>query len=163
MLLAVKQLRNMADSGVRRDRALNRITSLVRDRATLTRTDLARVESEQAYATVAQLKDIALMSATSVASQIDLFMRQLLTALSEGERMRVQAPFDKLRRATLQGVSESFRRALIGQAQPALISPPIDTEVVPEAAPADPPRTQAPPTPTARPRAAQAVPIPGVS
>jgi len=172
---ALKQLQALADSGVRRDKSLTRIQSLLRDRVSTTRADQARVEAEQAYATVDQLKDIALMSATSVASQLDLFMRQLTGLLTEAERMRVQAPFDKLRRETLQGVSESFRRALVGRA---LLpsgnggeSPPSSPEVIDVTPNPDPAPTQAQPTDSAPHSATQdasgtsakAVPIPGIS
>ena len=164
---AIKQLQALADSGMRRDKSLLRVQSLLRDRVLTTRADQARVEAEQAYATVDQLKDIALMSAQSVASQLDLFTRQVLQLLSEGERLRVQAPFDKLRRTTLQGVSESFRRALVGQVEPlggnGAESPPSEAVIVVEAVDPTPTGTQGSGTPPGRPRAAQAVPIPGVS
>ncbi len=178
---SLKQLRTLADAGVRKDKALDRIQSLLRDRATLTRADQARVEAEKAYATVDQLKDIALMSATSIASQLDLFTRQLMALLSEPERLRIREPFDRLRRTTLQGVSESFRRALVGQVEPQALtpggngagSPPIEAEVVREAPDPDPAHTQGPGTGpgsenaakapgSPEPGAAKAVPIPGV-
>lgn len=174
---ALKQLQTLADSGVRRDKSLVRVQSLLRDRANLTRTDQARVESEKAYATVDQLKDIALNSATSIASQLDLFMRQLMTMLSEAERLRIQEPFTRLRRETLQGVSDSFRRALVGHVLPPGTNggppagqdpgppkdetPASDAVIVVEAVEADPTGTQVPPHPPGPSRAAQAVPIPG--
>ena len=96
--------------------------------------------------------------------------------LTEAERLRVQAPFDKLRRETLQGVSESFRRALVGRALPpgggngdemgSLGAEVID--VTPEPSPA-PTQPQAPesvrysPTQAAHPEGEKAVPIPGFS
>ena len=165
----LKQLRAMSDSGVRRDKSLTRIQSLMRDRVHTTRADQSRVEAEQAYATVEQLKQIALLSAQSVASQLDLFMRQIQGCLSDRERLRVQEPFEALRRSTLQGVSESFRRALIGRGGPVQSaggngaeSPPNDAVIVVEAVEPDPAHTQAPPTAPGPPRAAQAVPIPGI-
>ncbi len=167
---AIKQLQSLSDSGARRDKALVRVQSLLRDRATLTRADQSRVEAEQAYATVDQLKDIAMMSATSIASQLDLFMRQLMTMLSEGERLRVQEPFNDLRRTTLQGVSDSFRRALVGHALPPGTlggppnggSPPSDAVIVVEAVEPTPTGTQVPPSGETPPRATQGVPIPGL-
>jgi hypothetical protein len=170
---ALKQLQALSDSGARRDKSLARVQSLLRDRVNTTRADQARVESEKAYATVDQLKDIALMSATSVASQLDLFTRQLMALLSEPERQRIREPFDHLRRTTLQGVSESFRRALTGHQAVSLPPPPAGSNgdksgaegavIVVEAAEPTPAPTQARATSPGPEKASQAVPLPGLS
>jgi hypothetical protein len=167
---ALKQLQALSDSGMRRDKSLARVQSLLRDRVNTTRADQARVEAEKAYATVDQLKDIALMSATSVASQLDLFTRQLMALLSEPERQRIREPFDTLRRATLQGVSESFRRALTGRTPTppgngAGLAP-EDAVIVVEAVEPAPAPTQAPtpgPGPSRGGGASRAVGLPGLA
>ena len=157
---ALKQLRSMAESGVRRDKGLARIQSLMRDRVHTTRADQSRVEAEQAYATIEQLKQIALVSAQSVASQLDLFTRQVLQLLSAAERLRVQEPFQDLKRATLQGVSESFRQALVGRGQLTEGNgaglPPDGAVIVVEAVDPDSTGSQTPPTVPGPPGAAQA-------